>query len=173
MGIYDQYASNLDYNSAWINWDDKTPAFVAMMCELTGESKHCDQLKTWCDGKIDGSPYSPKGEIFIDKWGSLRHAGNVAAICVRAASLGVNTDKDMAFARQQVNSSWAALAGASLWVMVSTHQPTAIIVEPPAMGQTAVATRIAPTQTRTCLLEPWSVDRERQMTTTTIQGMTM
>lgn len=25
-----------------------------------------------CDGKIDGSPYSPKGEIFIDKWGSLR-----------------------------------------------------------------------------------------------------
>ena len=45
--IYDQYASNLDYNSAWINWDDKTPAFVAMMCELTGESKHCDQLKSW------------------------------------------------------------------------------------------------------------------------------
>merc|ERR1712183_882317 len=100
---YDQYASNLDYNSAWINWDDKTPAFVAMMCELTGESKHCDQLKSWCDGKIDGSPYSPKGEIFIDKWGSLGHAGNVAAICVRAASLGVNTNKYMAFARQQVN----------------------------------------------------------------------
>ena len=47
--IYDEYASNLDYNSAWINWDDKTPAFVAMMCELTGESKHCDQLKTWCE----------------------------------------------------------------------------------------------------------------------------
>ena len=46
--IYDQYASNLDYNSAWINWDDKTPAFVAMMCELTGESKHCNQLKSWC-----------------------------------------------------------------------------------------------------------------------------
>ena len=47
--IYDQYASNLDYNSAWINWDDKTPAFVAMMCELTGESKHCNQLKSWCE----------------------------------------------------------------------------------------------------------------------------
>merc|ERR1711910_74694 len=101
--VYDQFASNLDYNSAWINWDDKTPAFVTMMCELTGESKHCDQIKAWCDGKIDGSTYSPKGEIFIDKWGSLRHAGNVAAICVRAASLGVNTDKYMAFARQQVH----------------------------------------------------------------------
>ena len=50
--IYDQYASNLDYNSAWINWDDKTPAFVAMMCELTGESKHCDQIKTWCQKHI-------------------------------------------------------------------------------------------------------------------------
>ena len=55
--IYDQYASNLDYNSAWINWDDKTPAFVAMMCELTGESKHCNQLKSWYEKKILSSSY--------------------------------------------------------------------------------------------------------------------
>jgi len=121
--IYDQYASNLDYNSAWINWDDKTPAFVAMMCELTGESKHCNQLKSWCDGKIDGSPYSPKGEIFIDKWGSLRHAGNVAAICVRAASLGVNTDKYMAFARQQVNYILGS-TGRSFVVGYGVNPPT-------------------------------------------------
>ena len=26
--IYDEYASQLDYAGAWINWDDKTPAFV-------------------------------------------------------------------------------------------------------------------------------------------------
>jgi len=76
-----------------------------------------------CDGKIDGSQYSPKGEIFIDKWGSLRHAGNVAAICVRAASLGVNTDKYMAFARQQVHYILGS-TGRSFVVGYGVNPPT-------------------------------------------------
>merc|ERR1719242_2184415 len=84
---------------------------------------HCDQIKAWCDGKIDGSTYSPKGEIFIDKWGSLRHAGNVAAICVRAASLGVNTDKYMAFARQQVHYILGS-TGRSFVVGYGVNPPT-------------------------------------------------
>ena len=33
---------------------------------------HLNTCTFRCDGKIDGSTYSPKGEIFIDKWGSLR-----------------------------------------------------------------------------------------------------
>merc|ERR1712192_334250 len=63
------------------------------------------------------------GEIFIDKWGSLRHAGNVAAICVRAASLGVNTDKYMAFARQQVSYILGS-TGRSFIVGYGVNPPT-------------------------------------------------
>merc|ERR1712037_483063 len=45
--------------------------------------------------------------------------------------------------------------------------------EPPVMDQTAVATQIVPTQTRTCSLEPWLGDQEKQMTTTMTQGTTV
>jgi len=98
--MYD--SSGLDYNGAWISWEDKTPAFIALMCENTGDAKYCDQLGKWCDNKIDNSQYSPKGEIFIDKWGSLRHAANVVAVCIRAATLGVNVEKYHNFAKAQV-----------------------------------------------------------------------
>jgi len=121
--VYDEFAGDLDYNGAWINWDDKTPAFVAMMCELTSNAKYCDQLATWCNGKIDGSTYSPKGEIFIDKWGSLRHAGNVAAICMRAASLGVNSDKYLGFVRQQIHYILGS-TGRSFIVGYGVNPPT-------------------------------------------------
>merc|ERR1712012_288938 len=69
--------------------------------------------------------------------------------------------------------SWAALA-AALWLDTgSTHQPTAIIVEPLAMGLTAAVT---PTALMPILMfspEPWLEDQETRMTTTTTRGTTL
>jgi len=121
--MYDNFDGSLDYSGAWINWEDKTPAFVAVMCENTGDPKYCNQLGTWCDNKIDNSQYSPKGEIFIDKWGSLRHAGNVAAICMRAASLGVNSDKYLNFVKKQIGYILGD-TGRSFVVGYGTNPPT-------------------------------------------------
>lgn len=51
------------------------------MAKVTGADNYKKDIKAFCDAKVSASK-TPKGLLFIDKWGSLRHASNVAFICL-------------------------------------------------------------------------------------------
>jgi endoglucanase len=40
--------------------------------------------------------------VYLDEWGSLRHAANVAFIALQAADLGIKADEYRAFAKSQI-----------------------------------------------------------------------
>jgi hypothetical protein len=69
-----------------------------------------EKMKKWTgtgryyDNWVYGTPRTPKGLVYINDWGSLRHAANAAYGCLLAADLGLpNTYNYRAFAKQQIN----------------------------------------------------------------------
>ena len=60
------------------------------MAELTGEKSYMAEVSAFCDFNMPnggGATYTPGGLLFIEKWGVLRHAVNIAFICLRASTL--------------------------------------------------------------------------------------
>jgi len=59
------------------------------MAELTGEKSYMASISAFCDYNMPhgGAKYTPGGLLFIEKWGVLRHALNIAFICLRASTL--------------------------------------------------------------------------------------
>ena len=85
-------------------WDDKTAGVQTLLAEITGEEQYKTMAKTFCDWVVHQAPKSPKGNInflfiefqlkqswllptigmvYLDQWGPLRHAANVAFICLQ------------------------------------------------------------------------------------------
>lgn len=60
----------------------KTWKIQIMLARLTGETQYKTAVKAFCDSKVN-QPKTPKGLLFVNKWGSLRHASNVAFICLQ------------------------------------------------------------------------------------------
>ena len=60
------------------------------MAELNPDNaKYKADISTFCDYNMPtgGAKYTPGGLLFIEKWGVLRHALNIAYICLRAGTL--------------------------------------------------------------------------------------
>lgn len=53
------------------------------MAELDGGSTYTDKLQEYVNHIINDKQYTPKGLVYMDQWGSLRHAMNVAFIAMR------------------------------------------------------------------------------------------
>jgi hypothetical protein len=53
-----------------------------MLAKLTNDPTYISAIKTFCDSKVN-QPKTPKGLLFISQWGSLRHASNIAYICLQ------------------------------------------------------------------------------------------
>jgi len=85
------------------SWDDKKAGAQLLMYQLTQDATYAGPVQGFCDWCISGAPRSPKGMIFINEWGSLRHVGNAAFICLGAARNGLNPDAYNQFAIQQLN----------------------------------------------------------------------
>ena len=65
------------------DWDDKKAGLNLILYELTGDSKYQNKVEQFIDYLFNGARYTPKGLIYIDTWGSLRHAANVAHYCLQ------------------------------------------------------------------------------------------
>ena len=86
-GIYTSLPNQLNQNvKQYIggdSWDNKVFASYLLMAELTGEASYRHDasrfLDYWSQGH-EGSriPYSPGGQAFFSKWGSLRYAANAS-----------------------------------------------------------------------------------------------
>lgn len=66
-------------------WDDKTAGIQVLMAKITNENRYRQQAETFCNYIVRQAPRSPKGLVFLSQWGALRHAGNVAFLCLQVS----------------------------------------------------------------------------------------
>jgi len=59
------------------SWDDKSAGANLLMYQLTGSDRFRSQFENF-KNTIRAKPTTPGGMVFISKWGSARHAANVA-----------------------------------------------------------------------------------------------
>lgn len=69
------------------SWDDKRPGVNALLAKLVGSDKYKTQVQKYAAYVRTSAPKSPKGMVYLDQWGPLRHAANAAlmALQVRAS----------------------------------------------------------------------------------------
>lgn len=54
-----------------------------LLAELTQRKEYLDAVKSFCDYTVNEQTRTPKGLVFIEKFGTLSHASNVAFICLQ------------------------------------------------------------------------------------------
>ncbi|PSN33998.1 Endoglucanase E-4 [Blattella germanica] len=98
---YDQFEL-LEWDGRF-DWDSKISGVEVLLGQITKNSKYTNKVKGYCDWMVNNQQKTSKGLIYIDTWGTLRHAANVAFICLEAASAGINTSQYRSFAQKQIN----------------------------------------------------------------------
>ncbi|KAF0300354.1 Endoglucanase E-4 [Amphibalanus amphitrite] len=101
-GFFQEF-SDLSGRPSEFSWDSKHAGVQLLMYQLTGESSYGSMVTQFCDWVKNNAPRSPKGMVYLNQWGSLRHVGNVAFICLVAAKKGLKSNAYENFAIQQLN----------------------------------------------------------------------
>ena len=70
-------------SNLWFGWDNKKAGVQVLMYDITGQDPAYEKCVDNFMGQIDSAKYTPKGLIFVDNWGSNRHAGNNALLCAQ------------------------------------------------------------------------------------------
>ena len=80
----DFFDSNDMCNSnLWFGWDNKKAGVEVLMYDITGQDPKYEACVGNFIDALDSAQYTPKGLIFVDNWGSNRHAGNNAHLCAQ------------------------------------------------------------------------------------------
>lgn len=58
-----------------------------LLWEATKDNKYKSAVEGMINSVLYGSIYTPKGLIFVDQWGSLRHAANLAHLCLQVREM--------------------------------------------------------------------------------------
>ncbi|XP_059490263.1 endoglucanase E-4-like [Neocloeon triangulifer] len=84
-------------------YNKKVAGVQVLLAQLTGKSEYLDAAKAFCDFTVHYQKRTPKGLVYIDKFGTLCHAANVAFVCLQAADTGLSPNKYRDFAVQQIH----------------------------------------------------------------------
>lgn len=96
-------------NTQWVSefsWAEKAPGAMVLLAQLADavdKPTYRNHLQAFCNKMSKNTKKTPKGLLFISKWGTLRYAANVAFVCLRAADLGINTAEYRLFAQKQID----------------------------------------------------------------------
>jgi hypothetical protein len=74
---------NLSNRPEQFSWDDKRAGLQVLMAKISGDEKYKTATQAYCDWVVNDAPKSAKGMVYLDQWGPLRHASNVAWICLQ------------------------------------------------------------------------------------------
>ncbi|XP_002739247.2 endoglucanase A-like [Saccoglossus kowalevskii] len=102
--LYNNTPFNRPYS---FGWNDVTVGYRLMLLYLTGDTNLYKSgittkfLSEWLPG--GSMPYTPKGLVFRDKWGSLRYATAAAFIALVTAEAGVRTPAYRDWAKSQIH----------------------------------------------------------------------
>ena len=92
------------YVQSFFDWDNKMTGIAVLLSRILGDQKYKTSAQAHCDYWINTERKTPKGLVFINEWGSLRHASNAAFGCLLVADSGIgNSAAYKAFAKQQID----------------------------------------------------------------------
>merc|ERR1712061_243909 len=91
------------YVPTGFDWDNKIVGTYVLMYELTGDSKYSSCIDDWVNYILYQATYSPKGMIYIDQWGTLRHSSNVAHVCAQLTQVGLYESECDTFVKTQIH----------------------------------------------------------------------
>nr|ADB82658.1 endo-beta-1,4-glucanase [Odontotermes formosanus] len=111
-----------DWNGGF-SWDAKVSGVQLLLAKLTNKQQYKDAIKGYVDYLINAQQKTPKGLLFIDVWGSLRHASNAAFVILQAADLGISAVSYRQFAKKQIDYALGD-GGRSLVVGFGNNPPT-------------------------------------------------
>ena len=78
------------------SWDDKSAAVDILLYQLTSKESYKNRIEEW-KMRIFNVSKTPNGLLFLQKWGSVRHALNTAFL------LSFLDEKSVALARTQLD----------------------------------------------------------------------
>merc|ERR1712150_144169 len=81
--------------------DNKKAGVEVLMYEITNSAKYQKCVDNFMN-EVKGATYTPKGLIFVDNWGSNRHAGNLAHLAAQLAHMGYKEAENNAFVEKQI-----------------------------------------------------------------------
>lgn len=93
---------DVHYNGYGFSWDNKHSGAQILFAEEFGVSPYTDAVELFMNN-MRAREHTPGGMFFLDPWGSLRHAVNVAFIAFKAADLGIDEATNRDWAVQQLN----------------------------------------------------------------------
>lgn len=88
--------------SGW--YELKSKFWQVLLAQMTGQPEYQNAARAFCDFSVRQQKRTPKGLLYIDKFGTLCHAANVAFVCLEAAdSPGIGDPQEYReFAEQQI-----------------------------------------------------------------------
>lgn len=84
-------------------YNKKVAGVQILLAQLTRQPEYMEAAQAFCDFTVDYQKRTPKGLVYIDKFGTLCHAANVAFVCLQAADAGISPTKYREFARRQID----------------------------------------------------------------------
>jgi len=103
-------------------WDDKRVGVNALLAKLIGTQKYKDVVEKYATYVRSTAPKSPKGMVYLDQWGPLRHSSDAALMALQAADLGISAADNRAFAKKQIDYALGD-GGHSFVVGVGSNPP--------------------------------------------------
>ena len=74
------------------------------MSRMFGDQVYQNAAQAHCENWMNTEPKTPQGLVFINEWGSLRHAANAAFGCMLVADSGIgNGAAYRNFAKSQID----------------------------------------------------------------------
>nr|1KS8_A Chain A, Endo-b-1,4-glucanase [Nasutitermes takasagoensis]1KSC_A Chain A, Endo-b-1,4-glucanase [Nasutitermes takasagoensis]1KSD_A Chain A, Endo-b-1,4-glucanase [Nasutitermes takasagoensis] len=99
--LYDEFG--LQNWGGGLNWDSKVSGVQVLLAKLTNKQAYKDTVQSYVNYLINNQQKTPKGLLYIDMWGTLRHAANAAFIMLEAAELGLSASSYRQFAQTQID----------------------------------------------------------------------
>jgi len=85
-----------------VDWDSKARVVAILLSWLTEKDKYTNNAKSLCDWAMNKAPRTPSKMIFVQQWGSNRHAANIAFACL-SLSKTLSNDGYAKFAKEQID----------------------------------------------------------------------
>lgn len=122
-------------------YNKKDAGVQVLLAQLTGKLEYRKAANNFCDYSVKKQRKTPLGLIFINKVGTLGHAGNIAFVCLEAADAGNIGDSReyREFARKQIRYMLGDIAGRSFvvgWGNQAPKQPYHVASSCPSLPAT-------------------------------------
>merc|ERR1712098_149944 len=106
MAMYLQKAEQLSNSLGSpeeLSWDNKGSGVQILLAAVTGKQVYKDRADQFCTRVLTQKQKTQDGLVFIQQWGSLRHASNVAFACLFANQKGLLANDVSAQAKKQID----------------------------------------------------------------------